>query len=123
MQGQWLGRYQGNTNGVVTIELDDLGDHYEGMAYVYPADAAMFPPIAGAVTTVDKSLEFSLQIKVDVIDLQHGFLVPWNAIKHKYPNVTLAPTIDTIWSCDANSNVLEIAFNGQSGGRKGAPTT
>jgi len=62
MRGQWLGRYKGNTDGVVTVELDDIGDHYEGMAYIYPGNPAMYPPIAGAITTVDKSTKFTLQI-------------------------------------------------------------
>ncbi len=26
MRGQWLGSYQGKTQGAVTVELDDLGD-------------------------------------------------------------------------------------------------
>ena len=116
MRGQWLGSYKGNTNGVVTIELDDLGDHYEGMAFIYPADPAIFPPIAGAVTTADKSPKFAVQIRTDVIDLQRGFLVGWEAVKHNYPKITLDPTIDTIWSCDMKNNVLEIDFTSKSSG-------
>jgi hypothetical protein len=81
MRGQWLGSYQGNTQGVVTVELDDLGDHYEGMAYVYPG-APGVPSIAGAVLTTNKADTFSLQIKIDAIDMQHGVLVPWDAVKH-----------------------------------------
>ena len=55
MRGQWLGTYKGKTQGAVTVELDDLGDHYEGMVYVYPGTAG-FPPIAGAVMTIDKPI-------------------------------------------------------------------
>jgi hypothetical protein len=62
MRGQWLGSYTGNTPGAVTVELDDMGDHYEGMAYVYPG-AAGFPSVAGSVVTADKSDKFSLQIR------------------------------------------------------------
>jgi hypothetical protein len=89
MQGQWLGSYQGTTHGAVTIELDDLGDHYEGMAYVFPADPSKFPALAGAVRTADKSLKCSVEVAVDVIDLSRGMLINWDMVKHHYPGVTL----------------------------------
>jgi hypothetical protein len=115
MRGQWLGGYQGNTQGAVTVELDDLGDHYEGMAYVYPGTPGL-PSIAGAVTTTDKSDKFSLQIKTDAIDMRNGSLVAWDSVKQNYPGVSLDPTIDTSWSCDRQNNVLVIDFNSKSGG-------
>ena len=58
MRGQRLGRYQGNTQGVVTVELDDLGDHYEGMAYVYPGTQGL-PSIAGGGVTEKKKDRFA----------------------------------------------------------------
>jgi FRG domain len=115
MRGQWLGSYQGNTQGAVTVELDDLGDHYEGMAYVYPGTPGL-PSIAGAVTTTDKSDKFFLQIKTDAIDMRNGSLVAWDSVKQNYPGVSLDPTIDTSWSCDRQNNVLVVDFNSKSGG-------
>ena len=115
MRGQWLGSYQGNTQGVVTVELDDMGDHYEGMVYVYPGTPGL-PSIAGAVTTADKSDKFSLQIKTDVIDMRNGILVAWDSVKQNYPGITLDPTIDTSWYCERRKNVLVIDFNSKSGG-------
>jgi FRG domain len=115
MRGQWLGSYQGNTPGVVTVELDDLGDHYEGMAYVYP-ESPTLPSIAGAVTTTGKSDKFSLQIKTDVIDMRRGVLVPWDAVKQNYPGVSLDPSVDTSWSFDRQNDVLVIDFTSKSGG-------
>lgn len=115
MRGQWLGSYQGKTQGAVTVELDDLGDHYEGMAYVYPGSPGL-PPIAGAVTTLDKSDKFSLQIKTDAIDMRYGVLVPWDSVKQNYPGVSLDPMIDTSWTFDPKSDVLTINFTSTSGG-------
>jgi FRG domain len=115
MRGQWLGTYKGKTQGAVTVELDDLGDHYEGMVYVYPGTAG-FPPIAGAVMTIDKSDKFSLQIKTDAIDTRYGIPVAWDAVKQQYLGVSLDPTIDTVWSCDQQNDVLLIDFDSKSGG-------
>jgi hypothetical protein len=114
MRGQWLGSYQGNTSGVATVELDDLGDHYEGMAYVYPGTPGL-PPIAGAVTTADKSDKFSLQIKTDAIDMRTGVLVAWDSVKQNYPGVSLDPAIDTSWE-RVGDTTLVIDFNSKSGG-------
>src|SRR5262245_51388614 len=111
MRGQWLGSYQGNSPGALTVELDDLGDHYEGMAYVFPGDPTIYPPIACAVTTADKSEHFSLQIKTDPIDIERGIVVPWDLVKDRYPKITPDPTIDTVWSCDMKNNVLVIDFS------------
>lgn len=117
MHGQWLGSYSGvDPSGTVTVELDDLGDHYEGMAYIYPGNYPAYPAIGGMVTTVDKSDQFSLQIGVDPIDMGHGVLESWDSIKHKYPKVTLAPTIETRWYFERESGVLFIEFDSASGG-------
>jgi hypothetical protein len=35
MQGQWLGRYTGANSGEAILELDEVGDHYEGKAYIF----------------------------------------------------------------------------------------
>ena len=115
MRGQWLGSYQGNTQGTVTVELDDMGDHYEGMAYVYPGNPG-FPPIAGAVTTVDKSDKFSLKLKTDAIDMRRGIVVSWDSVKQNYPGVSLDPEVDSSWSLDRQSDVLVIDVNTESGG-------
>ena len=115
MRGQWLGKYQGNRQGVVTVELDDLGDHYEGMGYVYPGTPG-FPAIAGRVTTVDKLDRFPLQIKPDVIDMRTGVLVPWDSMSQRYPGVVLDPMINTSWEFNLDSNVLTINFDSVSGG-------
>jgi hypothetical protein len=113
LRGQWLGSYAGNNQGAVTVELDDLGSHYEGMVYAYPGVAGL-PAIAGAVTTSDKSDAFSLQIRTDVIDLSHGVLVPWDTVKQNYQGVTLDPTIDTQWQ--RNADALVIDYKSISGG-------
>jgi len=115
MRGQWLGSYQGNTQGTVTVELDDMGDHYDGMAYVY-SGAPGLPSIAGRVTTADKGDKFSLKIKTDAIDMRRGIVVSWDSVKQSYPGVSLDPEVDSSWSFDQQNNVLVIDVNSKSGG-------
>jgi hypothetical protein len=36
LSGQWVARYAGSSSGTLVIELDDVGDRYEGTACVWP---------------------------------------------------------------------------------------
>ena len=32
LSGQWVARYTGANSGTIVIEIDEIGDHYEGAA-------------------------------------------------------------------------------------------
>lgn len=34
--GQWIGTYMGAAGGHLVVNIDDVGDHYEGNASVLP---------------------------------------------------------------------------------------
>jgi hypothetical protein len=38
MSGQWYGFYEGSNTGEMVVELDDVGDHFYGYAYLYEND-------------------------------------------------------------------------------------
>ena len=38
MHGQWIGRYEGSNKGLVIVDLDDCGSHFEGSALVTDDD-------------------------------------------------------------------------------------
>ena len=35
MNGYWYGIYTGSNSGQIVVEVDDMGDHFYGSAYVY----------------------------------------------------------------------------------------
>jgi hypothetical protein len=37
MRGQWLGGYRGSTDGKIMINIDEVDDHFEGVAYLNPS--------------------------------------------------------------------------------------
>ena len=49
MHGQWIGHFSGTNSGEAIIELDQIGDHYEGRAYVFD-DQPGVPSTAAFVT-------------------------------------------------------------------------
>jgi FRG domain len=40
LSGQWVARYTGANTGTIVIEIDEVGDHYEGAACVWDDDLA-----------------------------------------------------------------------------------
>lgn len=57
MNGQWLGRYAGVNPGTAIINIDNMGDHYEGIAYLHPDNKAL-PRSCAYFRTIDKSESF-----------------------------------------------------------------
>ncbi len=84
MRGQWLGSYSGNTTGKIMINIDDLRDHYEGVAYLHP-DEKGIPGTIAYFRTEDRGLEHSLIAYTAPIDPRTGFQTTWEEIKVFYP--------------------------------------
>jgi hypothetical protein len=41
MRGQWLGNYSGNTTGRIMINIDEVGDHFECVAYPHSNESGL----------------------------------------------------------------------------------
>ncbi len=37
MRGLWLGSYSGDVDGTVMINIDEVDDHFEGVAFIHPS--------------------------------------------------------------------------------------
>jgi hypothetical protein len=61
MNGQWIGRYSGTNSGLLVIDLDDMGTHYEGRAFAYDDNPSM-PSTFAFIKTPDKSSTFQLSL-------------------------------------------------------------
>ena len=67
MNGQWAGRYSGSTTGLLVIDLDDMGTHYEGRAYAYE-DNHSLPRTFVIIRTSNKESAFQLTLETHPID-------------------------------------------------------
>ncbi len=56
MKGQWIGRYTGDVEGQIIINIDDLGKKFGGVAFLLPDDSKM-PSTAAYFQTENKSSE------------------------------------------------------------------
>jgi hypothetical protein len=97
MNGQWIGPYAGTNSGLLVVELDDVGDHYEGYAYAYDNNPSL-PSVIGTVDFVPKTkTHFKRRVSLVPIDRQSGDIMNEEAVKKRYPGVTIPHYADTEW--------------------------
>lgn len=90
LNGQWIGRYSGTHAGVLVIELDDLGTHYEGFARTYDDDETL-PNTFAAIRTAGKDKALKQRLELYPINSHTGQPSDWNAIATRYPPDTVFP--------------------------------
>ena len=88
MNGQWIGKYAGTNSGSVIVNLDDMGDHYEGVAFLRDEDSRL-PIIQTLLKTDDKSKTFHFKTSIILaINPQNRMPDSWDKVKNQYPEVT-----------------------------------
>ena len=71
MKGQWIGNYLGTNTGEVIIEIDELRDCFEGVAYLYDSNMEL-PATFAPFRTPNKSNSFNLTVNLGPIDKLTG---------------------------------------------------
>src|SRR6266478_7627694 len=118
MQGQWTGKYSGTNAGDAILELDAVGNNFEGRVYVYddrpdlPATAA-FIKIPVDVTT--HSIPDLPLTPLDPITVE---FTEWQNIKGRFPGVTFPTKANTDWTIGKDIIsvrwVTDIGTNGEA---------
>lgn len=86
MKGQWLGSFKGDVEGKIMLNIDELKDHFEGVAYLTPHDQALPRAVAFFVSdSKEEKLETSTYL--NAVDPRTGFQCQWEQIKQQYPKV------------------------------------
>lgn len=83
MRGQWLGSYSGDVNGKVMINIDEVGDHFEAVAYVLPSTKEL-PSSVAFFLTPSKDEEQVTDAFIAPVDPRTGFQGDWDSIKTQY---------------------------------------
>src|SRR6185312_12631785 len=97
MHGQWVGRYVGTNTGLLVIDLDDMGDHYEGLVYVWD-DRPWLPSSFAPIRTADKSKKFRLHnVPVAPVHPHTNEVTNWHQIQSLFPGVTFPSTVNVDW--------------------------
>lgn len=110
MKGQWIGKYQGDTQGKIMVNIDEVEDHYEAVAYLNPIKREIPTSVAYAITK-DKSPEQIVTAYANPVDPRSGFQCKWEEIKSLYPEgVSHANTAEvTLRIVDGKLNIESIS--------------
>ncbi len=106
MNGQWIGRYTGSSEGMVIVNIDDRGTYYEGVAYLHEDDLAI-PGTAASFKTRNKDHAFQVRTGIILpINPRTGLVDDWESIKLLYPNAGISNYADVTGSWDETSLTL-----------------
>lgn len=83
MRGQWIGRYWGIAEGQMMVNIDEVDDHYECVAYVNP-NTSSIPGSVAFLTTQDRSEDQKVDASVNAVDPRTGNQCRWEDIQHLY---------------------------------------
>lgn len=119
MNGQWIGEYTGTNRGLLVVDLDDVGDQYDGTAAALDTNLALPPMLAVLVKVPKGQQRFHLRAVLRPIDRARGQVVTWDEIKRNYPaDVTVPNYADITWEIGANSSdvswTTDIATSGRA---------
>ncbi len=108
MNGQWLGRYSGTTNGILVIDIDDMETHYEGRVCAYD-DNLSLPSTFAFVRTQDKSNTQRLSIDLSPVNPRTGDAATWDQVAAMFPagvNFPRRAEVNLTW----NSQTLSVKW-------------
>jgi len=83
MKGQWIGTYQGSVEGKIMVNIDEVEDHYEVVAYINPTEKGI-PSSVAYLATDNKRLEQKVVAYVTPVDPRTDYQCKWDEIKHLY---------------------------------------
>jgi hypothetical protein len=90
MNGQWIGRYTGSNTGLLVVEIDDMGTHYEGRAFAYD-DNPLLPGTVVLIKTPDKAKHYQQNLELFPINPRTGDPGTWDQIAQHFPAGTAFP--------------------------------
>ncbi len=114
MNGQWVGTYWGSENGLLVVEIDDMGDHYEGRAYAWNGQPAL-PSTLVFIRTPNKANESQLTVDVFPIDPRNNTPTTWDQLAATFPGVNFprhakvnisldGPVLSVCWTTDIQTS-------------------
>ena len=105
MRGQWIGSYTGTTEGNIIINIDEMNNNYEGVAYVIPTDKS-FPSAAAHFSTENKSSKQHLIASINAIHPENLTQCSWDDIKHLYKGINFSK--EARLSVEFQNEILQI---------------
>lgn len=114
MRGQWIGTYNGDTTGLIIVNIDELPTCFQGVAYLNENDNQI-PSAAAFFRTVDKTPQFQFRTSSIIpINPFSGYTDAWENIKHIYADdafISKYADVQGSWT----DNVLSLSWKSERG--------
>ena len=108
LSGQWIARYSGSNSGVIVIDLDDLGDHFEGTAIAWD-DNPQHPNAFVRIRTFSKSGNQSLKnVPIIPIDDMGNSVSPDVLRRLQEADMIMPDTVDIY--IDLSNDILSVRW-------------
>jgi len=108
LSGQWITQYAGTNTGKLVIDIDNVGDHYEGTACAWE-DNPQLPNSLVRIRTTSKSNSCRLEhVPVQLMDKRGSFLLPDTIERLKANGAVLPLTADIEF--DLKGNDLSVKW-------------
>jgi hypothetical protein len=108
MNGQWIGPFTGTNSGTLVLELDDVGNQYEGVAYAYNAIRDQ-PPIFAELRIQKDQPKQKVRVQLLPIERGPGTIISRENLAKTYPTLTAANYADTEWNISPSR--ISITWN------------
>jgi FRG domain len=109
MNGYWAGPYAGSNVGRLVLEVDDMGNHFEGCAYAYDSNVSL-PSTFALIKTSDKANR--LQLRAPLFPLHPHTREPtdWRQIAHLYSDQNIKMANEAEVECEWDSQNLTLSW-------------
>ncbi|NQE64531.1 FRG domain-containing protein [Caulobacter sp. RHG1] len=109
MDGQWIGRVEGDAPGIGVFELDDFGTDLKGIAYHFPDDPQL-PGVTVRFTLPNRGPKHSIKgAPLTPINPANGFVLQAGEVQHQFPDSVVGATADLEIEFRDNGHV-QIAY-------------
>jgi len=91
MHGQWIGKYEGTNNGSIIVNIDNRGDYYEGVAYLFDSITNL-PNLVADFRTANKDRTFKIRTRTIMpINPRNRIIDTWENCKSLYSANIIIP--------------------------------
>jgi hypothetical protein len=111
MNGQWIGEYDGTNTGLLVVDVDQLGDKFEGMISAYNSSAGL-PSMRGFMPAIAKGQSrASLRVLLPPVHRHNGEVIDAAALSQQFPGITCPSYADTEWEIGDEQIILKWTTN------------
>lgn len=114
MKGQWIGNFAGQNEGLIMLNVDDRGTHFEGIAYLN-VNNKQLPSTAASFSTRNKDQNFEFKTtNLLPINPTNGLVDSWDNLKKFYgPDIRISKYAEVKGTWD--DNFIDLSWTTEIG--------